>query len=155
MKNNNHNTKVMVVSANPTFANDVQQHLPHFEVLHYQDTNAAFSAVLPEQVQVVVVDQYLTHGSGAQFLATLSLAFPLVKSVFVVQNEQDMNWVELVNMSRPFHVQTLPVDFNELAETVQKAADLYQNEFEKEQTLEELTLKNQQFEFLLRQSLLS
>jgi hypothetical protein len=88
-------------------------------------------------------------------LASLALAFPQVKSVFVVQNETDMNWVELVNMSRPFHVQTLPVNMEELTSTVNAAVEMYQNEFEKEQTFEELTLKNQQYEFLLRQSLLS
>jgi DNA-binding NtrC family response regulator len=153
--NNNNTTKVMVVSANPTFAADVKNQLVNCEVLFVQDSVQAFSLVLPEQVQVVVVDQYLSQGTGAEFLATLTLAFPQVKSVFVVQNENDMNWVELVNLSRPFHVQTLPVNLNELENTVNAAVELYNKEFETAQNLEELTLKNQQFEFLLRQSLLS
>jgi response regulator RpfG family c-di-GMP phosphodiesterase len=156
MKNADNNTnKVLVVTANPTFAADVKNQLAHCDVLSTDSAAVAFGLVLPEQVQVVVVDQYLTDGTGANFLASLALAFPQVKSVFVVQNETDMNWVELVNMSRPFHVQTLPVNMEELTSTVNAAVEMYQNEFEKEQTFEELTLKNQQYEFLLRQSLLS
>lgn len=156
MKNADNNTnKVLVVTANPQFAQDVKNQLTHCEVLTTDNVTTAFGLVLPEQVQVVVVDQYLASGTGANFLASLHLAFPQVKSVFVVQNDADLNWVELVNLSRPFHVQTLPVDMEELTSTVNAAVELYHNEFEKEQTLEELTLKNQQYEFLLRQSLLS
>lgn len=146
----------MVLSTNATFTNDVKSVLnQNFDVLEVHSTQMALDAMLPEQVQVVVVDQMLDQVSGESFLATLKNQFPQVKSVFVVQNSAELNWESLVNNANPFRVVSVPVNLTTLAKHVADAANQYNKEFECEQNLEQLNRQNQQMQFLLTQSLLS
>jgi hypothetical protein len=155
MKTSNNN-KVMVLSTNATFTNDVKCALnQNFDVLEVHNTQDALDALLPEQVQVVVVDQMLDQTTGESFLSTLRLQFPQVKSVFVVQNSADLNWESLVNNANPFRVVSVPVNLTTLVKHVTDAANQYNKEFECEQNLEQLNRQNQQMQFLLTQSLLS
>lgn len=159
MKNNNNNaaqTKVMVVSQNATFAQDVKNLLNEkFEVLASNNAAEAFDLLLPEQVQVLVVDQFLNGTTGAEFLQSVNQHFPQVKAVFVAQNSNELNWETLLNDSRPFRVISVPVNLKALENHVADAAERFHQEFENDQTLEFLNRQNQQMQFLLTQSLLS
>ena len=69
-------TKVMVVSQNATFAQDVKNTLnENFEVLASNNAAEAFDLLLPEQVQVLVVDQFLNGTTGAEFLQSVNQHF--------------------------------------------------------------------------------
>jgi response regulator RpfG family c-di-GMP phosphodiesterase len=154
--NNNAPTKVLVVSQNNTFAADVKNTLnENFEVLTTNNAAVAFDLLLPEQVQVLVVDQYLDNTTGAEFLQSVQMQFPQVKAVFVAQNANELNWESLLNDSRPFRVISVPVNLTALNNHVADAAERFHQEFENEQNLELLNRQNQQMQFLLTQSLLS
>ncbi|MBM3427292.1 MAG: response regulator [Bacteroidetes bacterium] len=149
-------TKVMVVSQNATFTQDVKNTLnENFEVLVSNNASEAFDLLLPEQVQVLVVDQFLNGTTGAEFLQSVNQQFPQVKAVFVAQNTDELNWESLLNDSRPFRVISVPVSLKALQNHVADAAARFHQEFENEQTLEFLNRQNQQMQFLLTQSLLS
>jgi ActR/RegA family two-component response regulator len=63
--------------------------------------------------------------------------------------------VEAVNRGKVFRILTKPFNMKEIKQMVTEAWEQTRDVFEKENMIQQLTRQNQQFEFILRQRLLS
>jgi DNA-binding NtrC family response regulator len=115
----------------------------------------AYSLIIPNQIQVIVTDQQLDTCSGPEFLETVSRDFPLIKSVLILEKSTTVDFFKVINESKPYRILTSPVNMTHLHAHIDDCLRAYIKDFENEQTVQMLTRQNQQFEFLLRQRLLS
>jgi DNA-binding NtrC family response regulator len=115
----------------------------------------AYNLIEPEGIQIVIADHNMPGMSGVEFLESLSNDFPRVQRILLTGYTEMIPVVEAINKSRVFGVLTKPFNINEINAMIKDAWDQCKEIFEKERTIRQLVRQNQQFEFILRQRLLS
>jgi|GEM_PF-565713 len=126
-----------------------------FEVFTASNPVKAYNLIEPEQIQIAIADHNMPSMSGVEFLESLSHDFPHVQRILLTGFTEMVPVVEAINKGRVFGVLTKPFNINEIAVMVGEAWNLCKDMFEKERSIRQLTRQNQQFEFILRQRLLS
>jgi DNA-binding NtrC family response regulator len=93
--------------------------------------------------------------SGVEFLESISRDYPYVQRILLTGFTDLIPVVEAVNKGKVFRIMTKPFNMSEISKMVSEAWEQCKEMFEKERTIQQLTRQNQQFEFILRQRLLS
>jgi DNA-binding NtrC family response regulator len=93
--------------------------------------------------------------SGVEFLESIARDFPNVQRILLTGYSELVPVVEAVNKGQVFRILTKPFNMKEISNMVAEAWDQCKIIFEKEKLIHQLKRQNQQFEFILRQRLLS
>jgi DNA-binding NtrC family response regulator len=93
--------------------------------------------------------------SGTHFLQRMAQEFPKAQRILLSGNITADAMLSAINQARVFRVSTKPLKKDEMNDTLQAAFKNYQEMAEKENSIKRLEKQNAQFEFLLRQQMLS
>jgi response regulator RpfG family c-di-GMP phosphodiesterase len=126
-----------------------------FEIFTSVNPVQAYNLIEPERIQIAIADHNMPSMSGVEFLGSLSQDFPNVQRILLTGYTEMIPVLEAINKGRVFGVLTKPFNMKEIAQMVREAWDSCRDLFEKEKTIHQLIRQNQQFEFILRQRLLS
>jgi DNA-binding NtrC family response regulator len=126
-----------------------------YNVFTTNDPFDAYNIMKAENIHIVISDLEMPIMSGTQFLHRMAQEFPKAKrillSVFITTDAM----LTAINQARVFRVSTKPFKKEELREILQAAFKNFQETAEKENSIKRLEKQNAQFEFLLRQQMLS
>jgi FixJ family two-component response regulator len=106
-------------------------------------------------MQVVLADHRMPSISGVDFLETVARDYPDVQRVLVTGHCDISLLLEAINKGKVGGVLSKPFNPGEISDVVIDAWNRFKEIFEKEIVLKQLRRQNQQFEFMLRQRLLS
>ncbi|MFM2195858.1 MAG: two-component response regulator, partial [Bacteroidota bacterium] len=92
---------------------------------------------------------------GIDFLQRMAKDFPNTQRILLTGNLTTDAMMHAINKARVFRVLGKPFSQNETAKVIEEACYAYSQSLEKEKEMKRLSKQNEQFEFLLRQQLLS
>ncbi|MFM7310416.1 MAG: response regulator [Flavobacteriales bacterium] len=115
----------------------------------------AYNMIQDLGIQIVITDHQMPSMSGVEFLETLVKDYPRVQRILLTGFSDAIPLVEAVNRGKVFGVLHKPFELERIRLMIDQAASIYQDEQERDQLIHQLRRQNQQFEFILRQRLLS
>lgn len=108
-----------------------------------------------KHVDIIITDQRMPNMTGVEFLEKVLEKYPDPMRILLT-GYADMNAVvDAVNKGKIFHYLSKPWNEEELDMTIKRAYEVYEEKLKIKEMNEKLVLSNDQFEFLLRQKLLS
>lgn len=126
-----------------------------FEIYTTVSAFEAYNLIEDKNIQVVLADHRMPCISGVDFLETVSRDYPDVQRILVTGHCDMSLLVEAINKGKVGGVLSKPFNPSEISDVVCEAWNRFKDLFEKEIVLKQLRRQNQQFEFMLRQRLLS
>jgi len=126
-----------------------------FEIFTSNNPVEAYNMIESEQIQIAIADHHMPSMSGVEFLESLSMDFPQVQRILLTGFTEMVPVVAAVNKGRVFGVLTKPFNIRDISTMVKEAWTICMDMVQKERMIHQLTRQNQQFEFILRQRLLS
>lgn len=126
-----------------------------FRIFTAESPIDAYSILAQGGVDIVIADQNMPSMSGLEFLETVAMDFPDVERILITAYAELVSVVEAVNKGRIYRVITKPFNTEEIRGLLTEVYDKIKHRFETENLIEALKRQNQQFEFILRQRLLS
>ncbi|MFN5620962.1 MAG: response regulator [Flavobacteriales bacterium] len=127
----------------------------HFEIFVATTPVEAYAMMDEHAIQVVITDHQMPTMSGVDFLATLSRDFPNVKRILLTGYSEMIPLVDAINKGKVSAVLSKPFNAAEIGHVVMEAWNQFKELVEQEVLIKQLKRQNQQFEFMLRQRLLS
>lgn len=126
-----------------------------YSVFTATDPFDAYNIMKAENIHVVIADLEMPSMTGTHFLQRMAQEFPKAQRILISGNITADAMLNAINQARVFRVSTKPFKKEEMNETLQAAYKNYQEMAEKENSIKRLEKQNAQFEFLLRQQMLS
>jgi len=126
-----------------------------YNVFTANDPFDAYNIMQSENIHVVLSNLEMPTMSGTSFLQRMAQEFPKAQRILLSGNITAEAMLSAINQARVFRVITKPFKKEEMNETLQSAFKNYQEMAEKENSIKRLEKQNAQFEFLLRQQMLS
>lgn len=106
-------------------------------------------------VEIIITDQRMPNMTGVEFLEKVLVKFPDTMRILLTGYTDMAAVVEAINKGKIFHYLTKPWDETELEMTINRAHDTFKEQQRIKEMNENLSMSNEQLEFLLRQKLLS
>ncbi len=126
-----------------------------YNVLIALSGGEAMSILETKHVDIIITDQRMPNMTGVEFLEKV-LEKNDEPMRILLTGYADMNAVvDAVNKGKIFHYLSKPWNEEELDMTIKRAYEVYLQKLELKKMNEKLVVSNDQFEFLLRQKLLS
>lgn len=119
------------------------------------DFKAAFKILETKPIQVIITDQRMPEMTGVEFLEKVIEKYPDPVRVLLTGYADMTAVIDAVNKGKIYHYLSKPWNEEELDATIIKAFNVYKEGQEIKEQNAKLALSNDQFEFLLRQKLLS
>lgn len=108
-----------------------------------------------KHIDIIITDQRMPNMTGVEFLEKILEKHPDPMRILLT-GYADMNAVvDAVNKGKIFHYLSKPWNEEELDMTIKRAYEIYGEKLKIKEMNEKLIVSNDQFEFLLRQKLLS
>lgn len=126
-----------------------------FEVFTSSHPVEAYNMINDQGIEIVITDHNMPSMSGVEFLESISQDYPNVQRILLTGFTELVPVMEAVNKGRVFRILTKPFNMKEISKMVREAWEQCRIVLEKEKTINQLMRQNQQFEFILRQRLLS
>ncbi len=126
-----------------------------YKVFTTNDPFDAYNLMRSENIHIVISDLEMPIMSGTHFLQRMAHEFPKAQRILLSGNITAEAMLNAINQARVFRVSTKPFKKEEMNDTLQAAFKNYQEMADKENSIKRLEKQNAQFEFLLRQQLLS
>ncbi len=126
-----------------------------FEIYTTVSAFEAYNLIEDKSIQVVLADHRMPSISGVDFLETVARDYPDVQRILVTGHCDMSLLFEAINKGKVGGVLSKPFNPSEISDVVIEAWNRFKELFEKEIVLKQLRRQNQQFEFMLRQRLLS
>jgi DNA-binding NtrC family response regulator len=126
-----------------------------FEIYTSVSAFDAYNLIEDKNIQVVLADHRMPSISGVDFLETVARDYPDVQRILVTGHCDMSLLLEAINKGKVGAVLSKPFNPVEISDAVVGAWNRFRELFEKEIVLKQLRRQNQQFEFMLRQRLLS
>ena len=126
-----------------------------YKVFTAADPFDAYNIMKSENIQVVISDLEMPSMSGTHFLQRMAQEFPKVQRILLSGNITAEAMLSAINQARVFRVCTKPFKKEDMNDTLEEAFKNYQEMADKENSIKRLEKQNAQFEFLLRQQMLS
>ncbi|MFM7770097.1 MAG: response regulator [Bacteroidota bacterium] len=147
---------VVFVDDDPIVLNQFKTMLSKdYHVLTTTDVFEAFSWMKEYNVSVLFSDLIMPAMNGVDFLHRMSLDFPNTQRILLTGNLTTDAMMLAINKAKVFRVLPKPLNASETLRVLQDACAMFNQSVEKEKELKRLSKQNEQFEFLLRQQLLS
>lgn len=115
----------------------------------------AYNIIDDRNIQVVLADHQMPTISGGDFLETVARDYPGVQRILVTGSCDMGVLVEAINKGKVGAVLSKPFNPAQIAEVIAEAWSRFKFVLESEIVMKQLRRQNQQFEFMLRQRLLS
>jgi DNA-binding NtrC family response regulator len=126
-----------------------------FEVFTTANPVEAYNLIAEQNIAIVITDHNMPSMSGVEFLESISSDYPNVQRILLTGFTDLVPVMEAVNKGKVFRIISKPFNMKEIAKMVTEAWDQCRAIIEKERLIAQLTRQNQQFEFILRQRLLT
>jgi DNA-binding NtrC family response regulator len=126
-----------------------------FEVFTTSNPVEAYNMIAEQNISIVITDHNMPSMSGVEFLESISSDYPNVQRILLTGFTDLVPVMEAVNKGKVFRIISKPFNMKEIAKMVMEAWDQCRAIIEKERLIAQLTRQNQQFEFILRQRLLT
>lgn len=126
-----------------------------FEVHTSNNPVEAYNIVGEQRIEIVITDHNMPSMSGVEFLESISDHYPVVQRILLTGYTELVPVMEAVNKGKVFRIIAKPFNMKEISRMVIEAWDQFKIVFEREKLIQQLTRQNQQFEFILRQRLLT
>lgn len=108
-----------------------------------------------KHIDIIITDQRMPNMTGVEFLEKVLEKYPDPMRILLT-GYADMNAVvDAVNKGKIFHYLSKPWNEEELDMTIKRAYEVYEEKIKIKEMNDKLVVSNDQFEFLLRQKLLS
>lgn len=115
----------------------------------------AMKIINSKHIDIIITDQRMPNMTGVEFLEKVLETHPDPMRILLT-GYADMNAVvDAVNKGKIFHYLSKPWNEEELDMTIARAYDVYLERIRIKEMNDKLVVSNDQFEFLLRQKLLS
>jgi response regulator RpfG family c-di-GMP phosphodiesterase len=126
-----------------------------YKILTAISGEEAINILRNNEVNIIITDQRMPQMTGVEFLETIIGEFPDPIRILLT-GYADMNAViDAINKGKIFHYLTKPWNEEELDMTITRAYEVYKQKMDEKEMNANLTVSNEQLEFLLRQKLLS
>ena len=126
-----------------------------YNVLIALSGEEAMKIIETKHVDIIITDQRMPNMTGVEFLEQVLEKTPDPMRILLT-GYADMNAVvDAVNKGKIFHYLSKPWNEEELDMTIKRAYEVYEERLKIKEMNEKLVVSNDQFEFLLRQKLLS
>jgi len=106
-------------------------------------------------VHVIITDQRMPGKTGVEFLEYIIPRYPDPTRILLTAFTDISALIDAVNIGKIFSYHNKPWNESVLEKIINEAYDVYKNRIEQKEKIKELSISNEQFEFLLRQKLLS
>jgi DNA-binding NtrC family response regulator len=126
-----------------------------FEIYLAANPVDAYNMIDSEQINIVIADHNMPSMSGVEFLESVSKDYPSVQRILLTGYTELVPIVEAVNKGKVFRILTKPFNMKEISAMVIEAWNQFREMTAQQAMIQHLTRQNQQFEFILRQRLLS
>jgi len=126
-----------------------------FEILTTDCPFDAYNFIEDNSIQIVLADHQMPTVSGVDFLEIIARDYPDVQRVLVTDHCDMQIMLEAINKGKVGGVLSKPFKPLEISNVVCDAWNRFKELVEKEVLMKQLQRQNQQFEFLLRQRMLS
>ncbi|MFZ4262047.1 response regulator [Sphingobacterium sp. HJSM2_6] len=117
--------------------------------------NDAMDIIRNNDIQIIITDQRMPGMTGVEFLEKVIESHPNPMRILLTGYTDMTAVVEAVNKGKIFYYLNKPWSEKEIDDIIEKAYEIYLNKKEIIEQNSRLELSNEQFEFLLRQKLLS
>lgn len=115
----------------------------------------AMKVLEDNNIEIIVTDQRMPNMTGVEFLEKVLVKYPDTMRILLTGYTDMAAVVDAINKGKIFHYLTKPWDENELEMTINRAHEAYKEQQKIKAMNENLSISNEQLEFLLRQKLLS
>lgn len=126
-----------------------------YEVFIASSPIEAYSLIDECAIQIVITDHQMPSMDGVDFLASIARDFPHVQRLLLTGFSETVPLVDAINKGKVAAVLAKPFEMTEITQIVQDAWENFKATLEKDVLIKQLRRQNQQFEFMLRQRLLS
>lgn len=126
-----------------------------FEVYTTSNPVEAYNMIAENKIQIVITDHNMPRMSGVEFLESIARDYPDVQRILLTGYTELVPLMEAINKGKVFRILTKPFNMKEISRMVIEAWDQFRSVLEKDRLIHQLKRQNQQFEFILRQRLLS
>jgi DNA-binding NtrC family response regulator len=127
----------------------------NFEIHAVTNPFEAYNLIDEHDIQVVVTDHNMPSISGVEFLESVAKDYPNVQRILLTGFTELISVVDAVNRGKVFRIITKPFNLTEIKMMLFEAFDNFSKSLEKDALIAQLQRQNQQFEFILRQRLIS
>jgi len=127
----------------------------HFSILTSSEPEEALEMIKQEGIQVAITDQNMPKITGIEFLEKLANDHPEVQRVLLTGQMNPLAMIEAVNRGKVCNIITKPFNLKEIQSAIYLAFENFKIKHERENAMKKLAKQNEQFEFMLRQQLLS
>jgi DNA-binding NtrC family response regulator len=127
----------------------------NFEIYAVTNPIEAYNLIDEHDIQVVVTDHNMPSISGVEFLESVAKDYPNVQRILLTGFTELISVVDAVNRGKVFRIITKPFNLTEIKMMIFEAFDNFSKSIEKDTLIAQLQRQNQQFEFILRQRLIS
>ena len=127
----------------------------HFDVVLAANPIDAYNILREEHIDLVISAKEMPEMNGIEFLEVIAKDFPKVGRILSSTNGTWDELISAVNQGKVTRIIPFPFNYADLKSNIQEAASQLRASLEKDRLLEQLERQNQQFEFILRQRLLS
>jgi DNA-binding NtrC family response regulator len=127
----------------------------NFSVTTTDSTIDAYNHLMSRPFDVVIAEHNLPSMSGIEFLQSIATDFPKVKRILITEGTNSLDLINAVNKAKVFSILLRPFDMEEVNTALVAAIKDIKSTEENEKLVQDLIVQNQQFEFILRQRLLS
>lgn len=126
-----------------------------YKVFTAESGKEAIKILDEQEIHVIITDQRMPEMTGVELLESILETHPDPIRILLT-GYADLNAViDAINKGKIFHYLNKPWNEKELDQTIQRSYELYNQRKEDKETAEKLLVSNEQFEFLLRQKLIS
>lgn len=115
----------------------------------------AMKVLEDNNIEIIVTDQRMPNMTGVEFLEKVLVKYPDTMRILLTGYTDMAAVVDAINKGKIFHYLTKPWDETELEMTINRAHEAFKEQQKIKAMNENLSISNEQLEFLLRQKLLS
>jgi response regulator RpfG family c-di-GMP phosphodiesterase len=126
-----------------------------YNVITALSGDAALEVLATKKVHIIITDQRMPEMTGVEFLEKVLEKYPDPMRILLTGYADMTAVVDAVNKGKIFHYLTKPWIEQELDQAISRAYEKYLEKAQLKEMNEKLETSNDQFEFLLRQKLLS
>ncbi len=126
-----------------------------FEVFTSTNPVEAYNMIGEQKIAIVITDHNMPGMSGVEFLESIAHDYPNVQRILLTGFTELVPVMEAINKGQVFRISTKPFNLKEISRMVAEAWEQCRVVLEKDKLIDQLKRQNQQFEFILRQRLLS
>jgi response regulator RpfG family c-di-GMP phosphodiesterase len=126
-----------------------------YTVLTAISGDEAMKIIGEKHVDIIITDQRMPNMTGVEFLEKVLEKNPDPMRILLTGYADMSAVVDAVNKGKIFHYLSKPWNEEELDMTIKRAYEVYEERLKIKEMNDKLVVSNDQFEFLLRQKLLS